>query len=363
MEITPKQESGKGRVLIVDDNKANIDILIEALKHDFKLGIATNGRDALEHVRRHMPDLVLLDVVMPGIDGYEVCRTLKSDDRTRDIPVVFITAMTEIESKSRGFEVGGIDYITRPFEIMEVKARVRTHISLKQAREALENQNHLLEERVRERTLELRDTQIEIVYRLGRAAEYRDNETGFHLRRMSWFCALLGKAAGMNREECENLLHASPMHDIGKIGIPDEILLKPGKLDYEEWGIMKTHTTIGAEILSGHSSRLLRTAETIALTHHEKWDGTGYPNNLRGNAIPLVGRITALCDVFDALTSRRPYKDAWPVRDAVEEIRRSSGTHFDPDLVKAFLGILQEIVEVRDRFPDRDQPGRERRNK
>lgn len=347
-------ELNRSRILIVEDTRANINILVSALKDDYKLGIATSGSSALQYIDNHLPDLILLDIMMPEMDGYEVCERLKTNERTRDIPILFVTAMTEAEDKARGFELGGVDYITKPFQILEVKARVRTHLALKLAREQLKNHNLILEERVRERTQELRNTQIEVVYRLGRAAEYRDNETGYHIKRMSRYCALLGKALGMNEEECEILLNASSMHDIGKIGIPDGILLKPGRLDPNERLIMQSHTRIGAGILAGNSCKLLQMAETIALTHHEKWNGTGYPSGLAGNDIPLVGRITALSDVFDALTSKRPYKDAWSVEDAVAEIVRSSGIHFDSALVDLFLEIQPEMQLVKDRFMDKE---------
>ena len=343
------------RVLIVDDTKINITILLDALKSDYKLSIAVNGVKALEYLENNLPDLILLDIMMPEMDGYEVCARIKRDPRTRDIPVIFITAMHEIRSKSKGFELGAVDYITKPFEIPEVRARVKTHLALKHAGELLKESNRTLEEKVRERTRELRHTQLEIVTRLGRAAEYRDNETGAHIKRMSRYCELLGKAAGLSDDESEMILHASPMHDIGKIGIPDRVLLKPARLNGEEWKIMKTHTVMGSEILSGNSSKLLGMARTIAVSHHEKWDGSGYPNGLAGEAIPLEGRLCALCDVFDALTSKRPYKEAWSVEQALEEIKNNAGSHFDSRLVDCFLGILPGILVIRSQFPDTDE--------
>jgi len=216
----------------------------------------------------------------------------------------------------------------------------------------LRSQNKTLEKRVQERTQELFQTQLEIIKRLGLAAEYRDNETGLHIVRMSQISALLAKAAGLDDVEAEMVLNASPMHDIGKIGIPDHILLKPGKLNSEEWVTMQTHTTIGARILSGHHSSLLEMACEIALTHHEKWDGSGYPKGLKGNDIPLTGRIVALADVFDALTSERPYKHAWTARDAVTLIKEDSGKHFDPRLVEQFLSLLPEIVAIKEKYAE-----------
>ncbi len=346
------QNLSKSEILIVDDIKSNIDLLVSVLKKNYKFSVATNGLNALEYVKDNQVDLILLDIMMPEMDGYKVCERLKNDNNTKDIPVIFITALSEIDNKTRGFEIGAVDYITKPFDIEEVKARIQTHLNLKKAREELQNQRSVLETKVKERTKELYDTRLEIVYRLGRAAEYRDNETGMHIRRMSHYCVELAHAIGMSDEDCDILLHASPMHDVGKIGIPDSILLKPGKLDADEWKTMQTHTTIGGEILSGHNSSQLRLAEIIALTHHERWDGTGYPKRLKGEDIPIEGRIACICDVFDALTSERVYKEAWPVDDAMEEIVKGAGTQFDARLVESFKSIQDTIIGIKGRFPD-----------
>lgn len=350
--INTNVDISKSNILIVDDIKSNIDLLISLLKNEYVFNYATSGMGALEFVKSKPVDLILLDIMMPEMDGYKVCRTLKADDNTKDIPVIFITALSESEDKTLGFKLGAVDYITKPFDIEEVKARIQTHLNLKKVREELLNQRAILEHKVKERTKELYDTRLEIVYRLGRAAEYRDNDTGMHIKRMSLYCVMLGRAAGLNDEECDILLHASPMHDVGKIGIPDSILLKPGALDKVESEIMKTHTTIGGKILSGHDSIQLRMAETIALTHHERWDGLGYPNKLKNEDIPLDGRIAGLCDVFDALTSWRPYKEAWPVDAAVEEIKKGTGTQFDPFVVEKFLTIIDNLVSIKNEFPD-----------
>jgi putative two-component system response regulator len=340
------------RVLIVDDSTVNVNILIHALKGTYRLGVARSGLVALEYVNKHLPDLVLLDIMMPGMDGYEVCARLKDREETRDIPVIFITAMNDTHDKAKGFEMGAVDYITKPFEVVEVRARVKTHLALRRSNELLKDQSRRLEEKVRERTRDLRETQLEILNRLGRAAEYRDNETGLHIQRIGHYCARLARALGLDEDQCELLQNASRMHDIGKIGIPDGILLKPGKLEPKEWEIMKTHPGIGAEILSGNGSKLVTTAREIALTHHEKWDGSGYPAGLKGEEIPLSGRIVCVCDVFDALISRRPYKEPWPLDKAVAEIRRGSGAQFDPALVEVFLRALPELVEVAEQFAD-----------
>jgi len=340
------------RILVVDDTRTNITVLLEMLRDDYKLGVAMNGPKALEYARTQQPDLILLDVMMPGMDGYQVCRELKRDPRTRDIPVMFISAVKEARNKTEGLNSGGVDYITKPFDVSEVKARVTTHLTLKLAQERLKDQNAILDQKVRERTRELRNTQIEVVTRLCLAAEFRDTETGFHIKRISHYTALIAAQLQLEPEQQELIFHASSMHDVGKIGIPDDILLKPGKLLDTEWTIMKQHAEIGARMLEGGSSKLLRMAHDIALTHHERWDGTGYPRGLGGEDIPLPGRITSLCDVFDALTSRRPYKEPWPVDAAVQEILAGRGTQFDPAVVDAFCSMQDSFVRVKDRFSD-----------
>lgn len=336
-------ELSKRRVLLVDDTKANIDILVAALKDTFKLGVAMNGARALEYVRANHVDLILLDVMMPELDGFEVCSRLKDDPDTAEIPVIFITAMDRPEDKTKGFSHGAVDYITKPFDITEVKARVRTHLTLVEAQEALLEQNLSLEEMVRERTQELEETQLEIINRLGLASEYRDEGTGQHVQRISEYCRILSRAAGIPREEAQLIALASTMHDAGKIGISDSILLKPGALTKEEWEEMKRHSEIGGQLLSGSKSKLLQLAEEIALTHHERWDGTGYFKGLKGEDIPLAGRIVCICDVFDALVSERPYKKAWSVREALDEIDAWAGRQFDPWLAELFVGLETEL--------------------
>ncbi|VAX31559.1 Response regulator [hydrothermal vent metagenome] len=338
------------KVLIVDDTTANIDVLRKTLApQQFEIAIALNGEAALKLAPKFLPDLILLDIRMPGIDGYETCRQLKENAITQKAPVIFISANSDTQDIVEGFHVGGVDYITKPFRAEEVLARIRSHLELS----ALRN---TLEEKVLQRTDLLNKSRLEILQRLVKTSEFKDNETGMHIRRMSRYSTLLGKAHGLNEEKCELLLNASPMHDLGKVGIPDRILLKPGKLDHEEMEIMKTHTTIGGEILAGGTSELLQMAETIALTHQEKWDGSGYPKGLTGEEIPLEGRITALADVFDALTSERPYKKAWSVEKAVNLIEEESGKHFDPELAALFIKILPEILQVKERFKE---PGKE----
>ncbi len=343
------------KILIVDDTKANVDILVAALGHKYKLSVAMNGHAAVVQAQENIPDLILLDVMMPAMDGYEVCSRLKSDSATGSIPVIFITAADGPENVAKGFKTGAVDYITKPFQIAELQARVHTHLSLRHAMLELADRNRILDTRVKERTKELLDTQLEIIYRLTRAAEYRDNETGMHIKRLSYFSRSLAIALGCDEETCDLIFHASPMHDIGKLGIPDAILLKPGKLDAEEWKIMQNHTRLGAKILSGHDSFLIKMGQMIALTHHEKWDGSGYPQGLSEYAIPFSGRIVAICDVFDALTSKRPYKEAWPLNDALNEIRACSGKAFDPKLVECFFKCLPDITQTMETFKEESE--------
>ncbi|OZB11408.1 MAG: two-component system response regulator, partial [Marinobacter sp. 34-60-7] len=305
----------KKTLLIVDDEPVNLNVLRTILSDDYELLFAKDGQRALTLANAERPDLILLDIMMPAQSGYEVCAALKASSATRAIPVIFVTALSDVDDEARGLELGAADYITKPVNPAIVRARVRNHLSLV----------HLDE---------LKSTRLAIVQRLGRAAEYKDNETGMHVIRMSHASQIIALAAGCSQSWAENLLNAAPMHDVGKIGIPDAILQKPGKLDSHEWEIMQRHTTIGAEIIGDDGSELLRMAKAIALGHHEKWDGSGYPNGLRGTEIPLEARIVAIADVFDALTSERPYKSAWPVDDAVQYIRNESGRHFDPDLVQ-----------------------------
>jgi putative two-component system response regulator len=334
------------KILLVDDTKINTDLLAEALKDSYQLGVALDGQAAIDYVKSNPVDLMLLDIVMPGMDGFEVCRRLKADKATRDIPIIFISAMDNLEHKTRGFESGAVDYITKPFDITEVKARVKNHLTLKTAQEALKNQNLVLDEKVRERTRELEETQLEVIDRLVMAAEYRDKETGNHIKRMSKYCEVMGKGIGLSEKECGILSLASTMHDVGKIGIPDSILLKPGRLTRHETEIMRTHTSIGSRLLAGSHSSLLQTAEVIARTHHENWNGEGYPDGLKGEETPLYGRITCICDVFDALISERPYKSAWPIEKSLAEINAGSGKHFDPHLVEIFNTNADAVIQI-----------------
>ncbi len=339
----------KPTVLVVDDTPDNIAVLMSVLKEEYRVKAALDGVTALNiATSSEQPDIILLDIMMPNMDGYEVCKRLKSDPATTKIPVIFVTSKSEVEDEKQGFDLGAVDYITKPISPPLVKARVKTHLSL-------HNQAQHLEDLVQERTDELNDTRIEIIRRLGRAAEFKDNETGTHVIRMSWFARFLAQEIGQPEPWCELLYNAAPMHDIGKIGIPDRVLLKPGKLDAEEWEIMKKHAQYGADIIGEHPSPILQMAKEVAITHHEKWNGSGYPNGLKGDQIPLSGRIVAVADVFDALTSERPYKAAWPEEKAIALLREEAGQHFDPSLIEPFINILPKIREVQDKY--RDQHG------
>ena len=337
------------KLLIVDDEPVNVKLLERTLA---KAGYGhiqstMDPRLVCDLFELHHYDLILLDLNMPYMDGFAVMRALA--ERFGSQPqVLVLTAQSSQEFRTQALELGARDYVTKPFERNELLHRVSNLLESKLYREALERLNESLEQKVQERTAELNETRLQVVRRLGRAAEYRDNETGLHIVRMSKISRLLGQVMGMNEADCDLLLNASPMHDIGKIGIPDHILLKPGKFEPDEWEIMQSHSQIGADILEGAESELLKMARDIALTHHEKWDGSGYPNGLKGEEIPLVGRICAIADVFDALTSERPYKKAWPVEDALQLLQENKGKHFDPALVDAFMDNLAEILTIRD---------------
>ena len=347
------------RILIVDDTSENLAILGELLS-GYRRNFALNGIDALAQLHAgDPPDLILLDVMMPGMDGFEVCHRLKSDAKLREIPVIFITAMDDSAAETKGFALGAVDYITKPFNAAVVKARVKTHLDLKAAKESLAQQNQILETQVAARTVELKDAleqvthgSLETIHRLAHAAEFKDKCTGEHVVRMSQYSAVVADRMGLGGKEVELLLHAAPMHDIGKIGIPDRVLLKPGKLDPDELKIMQEHAAIGARILSGSDSPIIKLAEEIALSHHERWDGGGYPNKLKGTDIPLAARIAAIADVFDALTTLRPYKRAFDISEALELISNERGCHFDPTVTDSFLGVVDKILQIKSRLAD-----------
>ncbi|GAB4267052.1 MAG: two-component system response regulator [Methylomicrobium sp.] len=342
------------RILIVDDEPANLKLLERLLGQQGyrNLILVDDPRRVVARYQEARTDLILLDINMPYWDGYQVIEQLKAIDDPLLPPIVILTAQHGKDFLLRALNAGARDFITKPFDRNELLMRVYNLLQAQLAHRLLYDQKTVLQDMVDARTEELHRTRLQIVQCLGRAAEYRDEETGNHILRMSHMCALLAHAVGWSERQCDLILNASPMHDIGKIGIPDAILLKPGKFEPHEWEIMKTHAVIGAQLLVGDDSDLLRMAHDIALTHHEKWDGSGYPNGLSGENIPQAGRIAAVADVFDALTSVRPYKKAWAVDDALNFIKDNRGKHFDPVLVDLFEQRFPAILEIRERFVD-----------
>ena len=333
-----------GSVLCVDDNTNNLQILSQLLEHaGYQVRATPSGEFAIKALEVFHPEVILLDIRMPGLDGFETCRRIKAHPHHRIIPILFLSASQDNDDRMTAFQVGAADFISKPFLAEEVLARVNVHAQLYKM-----NQN--LEQLVEERTKELHSSWLEILNELGRAAEYRDNETGHHIIRVGLFCYLIARAFGLHEEDAITIRHASAMHDVGKIGIPDHILLKPGKLTPEEFDIIKIHPEVGADIINKDVSPLLYAAHVCALTHHERWDGTGYPNGLKGEAIPLFGRIVALADVFDALTTVRPYKDAWSNESAIEYINKGRNSHFQTEIVDAFLNCLPKVIEVQKQY-------------
>ncbi len=353
------------KILIVDDDKSYIDILLKFLGNSYDVRIALNGKGALYNVQTQPPDLILLDIMMPEMDGFEVCSILKKKDKTKDIPIIFLTAANDIEKKQKAFESGAVDYITKPFNILEVNARVKTHLMLKHSKELLYNENKFLETMIEERTRELITTQNVTMQSLAALAETRDNETGGHIQRTKYYVKLLAEKISEDTKHCNELdfnalrliYQSAPLHDIGKVGIPDSILLKPGKLETEEFESMKKHTVIGRNAILKSMETLgtngfLRFASEIAYTHHEKWNGAGYPNGLKEDNIPLPGRVMAVADVYDALISKRVYKEPFTHSKSVEIIESESGNSFDPCIVESFIELREDFRETALRYCD-----------
>ncbi len=367
----PDEDGRKATILIVDDAPENIAVMTALLKGEYRIKAATSGEKAIELARAGSDvDLILLDVVMPGMDGHEVCRRLKEDRRTEGIPVIFLTARANTDDEQRGFQLGAVDYITKPVSPPIVRARLRTHLQLKNVRDFLADKSAFLESEVERRTREVHQVQDVTMVAMGSLAETRDNETGNHIRRTQHYVRTL--ATGMKDlprfrefltpQTIDLLAKSAPLHDIGKVGIPDRILLKPGKLDTDEFSVMKTHTTIGrdailaSEKMLDASTSFLRRARETACYHHEKWDGSGYPAGLKGDDIPVSARLMAVADVYDALISKRVYKEAFPEEKAVSIIREGAGTHFDPDAVSAFLQVRDRFQEVAREYADDGRP-------
>jgi putative two-component system response regulator len=356
-------------ILAVDDAPMNLSLITGLLKSHYRVKVANSGEKALRIVHSDLPpDLVLLDVMMPDLDGIEVCRRLKQDPRTRHIPVIFLTAMSKSEDERIGLEAGAVDYITKPISPPILLARVKTHLQLKAGQDFLKDKNAYLQSEVFRRTREVQAIQDVTILTMASLAETRDNETGNHIRRTQHYVKALAiklrdhpRFAGYFTDHVIDLLFKSaPLHDIGKVGIPDKILLKPGKLTPEEFEIMKTHTTLGRDAIEqaerqlGTPVEFLKVAKEIAYSHQEKWDGSGYPEGLSGDGIPVSARLMAVADVYDALISRRVYKPAFTHERAVELISEGRGKHFDPDITDAFMEIREEFRTIAKKFGDSD---------
>lgn len=353
-------------VLVVDDTPGNIILLNEILKDEYKIKIATNGEKALEAALKTPPDIILMDVMMPVMDGYEACLRLKENERLRNIPILFLTAKSDEEDEKRGFALGAADYIIKPVSPPILAARMKTHLELKRSRDILENQNQFLDEEIKRRTRDVSVVQEASIMAMAALAETRDYETGRHLQRSKLYIRKLAEHMGkidkfkeiLTPEKIKLIAISSPLHDIGKIGMPDNILLKPGSLTDEEYEIMKKHTVLGrdailcAEDLIGGTETFLSCAREISYSHHEKWDGSGYPQGLSGEDIPLPARLMAVVDAYDALTSRRIYKEAISHEKAVSIIKSDSGKHFDPDVVCAFLELQEQFKEISGEYTD-----------
>jgi putative two-component system response regulator len=358
----------KQTVLVVDDTPDNLSLMSGLLKDRYKVKIANNGERALKiALTGTPPDIILLDIMMPVMDGYETCRHLKANPETRDIPVIFLTSKTEVEDEIRGFDLGAVDYIAKPISPPIVLARLKTHLQLKRMSDYLKDQNIILEDEVQRRTQEIVATQEVTILTMASLAETRDNETGNHIRRTQFYLKVLAEKLRYHPrfshfldddKTIDLLFKSAPLHDIGKVGIPDNILLKPGRFTPEEFEIMKTHCALGRDAIIAAERRLgvelpfLSFAKGIAYSHQEKWDGTGYPEGLSGDDIPISGRLMAVADVYDALISRRVYKEGMPHEKAVGIIVEGKGAHFDPDMVDAFMDMADEFMQIAKRYED-----------
>ena len=343
------------RVCIIDDNDTNLLMLEQVvlrIGNDLTVDTFLDPVEAVTSCTTLMPDLVLVDYMMPGMDGHEVVRRIRAMPSARDVPIVMVTAANERSIRQKALELGATDFVVKPIEVSEVKARLSNLLALRRGHLQLRDRNQWLADEVLLATKTISDREEELIFRLSRAAEFRDPETGAHITRMAHFSRLIAEKLGLSVEECDLILRAAPMHDVGKLGTPDRILLKPGRLDAAELEIMRRHPSIGHSILDGSESPLIRLGAEIALTHHEKFDGSGYPSGLKGNIIPLPGRIVAVADVFDALTSERPYKPAWEIERARAFLLENSGTHFDPTCIDAFIAVWGEALAVREQFAD-----------
>ncbi|MBI9077315.1 MAG: response regulator [Desulfatibacillum sp.] len=345
----------KATILLVDDEPA----IHRMMQHIFKRAgydaiSVHSGEEALKTALHGHIDLVILDLSMPKMDGFQVAAEMKKHSRTKQIPIILFTGRDTVENHANALELGVDDFLAKTEHRDIILARVRLHLKLKRMHEQLTDYQHNLERKVAQQTRQLKNASLETIVKLAAASEMRDNETGAHILRMSHYAAAIAGTLGLGKRVVESILYSAPMHDVGKIGIPDSILLKPGPLTPEEWETMKKHPSIGADILSGAKNGFIKMAEMIALTHHEKWDGTGYPRGLKGKEIPLAGQIVAMADVFDALTSERPYKKAFSGVEAIRIIQEGRGSHLAPKVVDAFFTALDEILAIKERFKDTD---------
>ena len=363
-------QNDKLTILVVDDTPDNLALMTALLKDQYQVKIAKNGVTALQIANSATPpDIILLDIMMPEMDGYEVCRQLKANPKTVDIPIIFLTALTELENEKKGLELGAVDYVTKPISPFIFMARIKNHLALKSMADFLKNRNAFLKIEVAKRTHEIESGQDVTILAMTSLAETRDLDTGNHIRRTQHYVKALAeqlrdhpKFAWYLTDININLLFKSaPLHDIGKVGIPDSILLKPGKLTPEEFEIMKTHTTLGFEAIAhaetslGAKVEFLTCAKSIILSHQEKWDGSGYPQGLAGEDIPIAARLLAVADVYDALICRRVYKQPIPHPEAVVIMTKGSGLHFDADIIEAFIEIQDEFIEISKKFSDDDE--------
>ncbi|MDR3737188.1 MAG: response regulator [Acidobacteriaceae bacterium] len=341
-------------LLVIDDVPVNC-LLMENIAREIgnlEIFSASNGLEALNWCETHQADIVIVDWMMPQMDGLAFLRAYRQRPDSVDVPIVMITASEELEIRLQALDMGANDFLVRPLQPAEIRARLRNMLVLRRAYLALTNQAACLAAEVAAATAQIRARERELVARLAGAVEYRDPETGAHVARMALYSQAIAQQLGLNAAHVDLILEAAPMHDVGKVGIPDHILLKPGRLTPEEMQIMRQHAELGGEILTGSESALVQMAESIAIGHHERWDGAGYPDGLRGSTIPIEARIVAVADVFDALTSIRPYKSAWSLDAARDYLRDQSGSHFDPDCVDAFLRAWPEIIKIHEKLPD-----------
>lgn len=346
-----REEKNAARILVVDDEERNRRLLVAMLEADgYTATEAADGAQALDLARQSPPDIVLLDIMMPGTDGYEVARALKLDAATKAIPVVMVTALDDHDSRLRGLEAGAEEFVTKPVNRNELRIRVRNLLRLKEFSDFLADHNRILEAQVQERTRQLSSSYRETIVTMTRAASYKDEETGAHVARISFYTVELAQALGLDADFCDTIHYASPMHDVGKIAIPDAILGKPGTFEPQEWAIMKTHAALGGKLLRGTDSPYLVMGAEIADGHHERWDGGGYPLGLAGEAIPFSARIMNICDQYDALRSKRPYKPAFTHEKALEIITVGDGrtmpSHFDPAVLAAFKGCVGRFRNI-----------------